>query len=321
MRYIYKHLSRYVLYIASGYRCVKLCAYVGRGGLTTREISMNAFGISLGSDFNSDGLNKNLSHIAAFILLPVCAFLLSDIFWKAYYPDSVSAHQMNNISEQLAAADPAAHAAVTWDWFKLRAVKPKVVVAAKIDAQLIGILGSGKKGSAMISLSKKPAKAFKVGEDVMDGVMLSRLESDHVILLRNNIEEILYLEKKPNLFGNEEVRAKPATDSTSPPETPEIARLLREDPLQLAKLVHFERVPTERYGDGYKVTPSDSANYDLLSDLELYPGDIVLGVGRNQAVDIATNPKLWSSILRKNTIPIQVLRNGKLERTIVKLKK
>lgn len=282
---------------------------------------MNAFGISLGWDFINDSLNKNLSRIAAFILLPVCTFLLSDIFWKAYYPDPVSVRQMSDIGKQLAAGNLAANATVTWDWFKLREAKPKVVVAAKIDAQLIGILGSGRRGVAMIRLPKKAAEAFKVGENVTDGVMLSRLESDHVILLRNNTEEILYLEKKSNLFGDKAVRAKPATDSTSPPETPEIARLLREDPLQIARLVHFERVPTERYGDGYKVTPSASAHYDLLADLKLHPGDIVLGVGRNQAIDVATNPRLWSSILRRDTIPIQVLRNGKLERTVVRLKK
>lgn len=282
---------------------------------------MNTFGISFGFDFINDSLNRSLSRVVALILLPVCVFLLSDIFWKVYYPDSVNLGRISDIGKELAEANRGTSASESWDWFKLRVAKPKAVKPAKINAKLIGILGWGNTGVAMIGLSNKTPQAFRVGQEIQAGVLLSRLGSDHVILLRDNTEEILYLEKPSGLFDGKTANNKPTGKVALEAENADITTLLREDPLQIARMVDFERVPTERYGDGYRVTPSDTSNYNLLADLELYPGDIILGVGRNQAVDVASNPRLWDSILRKDTIQIQVLRDGKLERTVVKLKK
>ncbi|MBC6413602.1 MAG: hypothetical protein GDA45_01515 [Chromatiales bacterium] len=290
---------------------------------------MSGFAIpSLVTDTTLASINRILGRTLAWILVPVCTFLLSDIFWKIYYPDTISGTQSSDITKQLAVREQTNNKSATWDWFRLREPpKPKPIKIARIKGTLFGIVGVGDSGTAMIALDGAAAKIYKVGDEIKEGVFLSRLGSDYVILLRGETEEKLAIKKADNLFVS---REETVSEQTSYQEEPPVkyytpgsvgylVSKIKEDPLKIGEMVKFETVDAGRYGSGVKVEPVTTAEYDLLTKLNLNAGDIVLGFDRNRVTDIIEDPVSYQKILSGDEFKIQFLREGKLESTLVKM--
>ena len=289
---------------------------------------MGSFAIApLVSDIPIASVNRILGRILAWILVPVCTFLLSDIFWKIYYPDTAAIKQSSDISKQLAVRGQVGGASTSWDWFRLREPpQPKPVQDARIKATLLGILGVGERGTAMIAPDGGKAKIYKVGDEIQEGVFLSRLGSDHVILLRGESEEKLALKKAHNLFSSNNTDTVETLSEEQPPAkiyTPgsvgAIVSLIKENPLRIGEMIEFETVDTGRYGSGIKVEPITTAEYDLLAKLNLNPGDIVVGIDRKRVVDIVENPALYKKLWDSEEFKIQFIRKDKLESTLIKM--
>ena len=302
---------------------LELLFYIGK---ISKGVIMSSFIVSpLGSDLPIASINRILSRVITWLLIPICTFLLSDIFWKIYYPDTVSTRQGNNISKQLAVSGQAGNASTSWDWFRLREPpKPEPVQDARINATLVGIIGVGESGTAMIALDKGGTKIYKVGDEIKEGVFLSRLERDHVILLRGDTEEKLAIKKGANLFSSKDNK-QTQYEEPPPPKVYERGSVgsfiseLKENPLKLGEMIKFETVDTERYGSGIKVEPVTTAEYDVLAKLNLSPGDVVIGVDRNRVADIMEDPASYEKIIKKGEFKIQYVREGKLESTAVKI--
>ena len=267
-------------------------------------------------------INQTLGRIIAWILVPVCTFLLSDIFWKIYYPDTISLEQSGDIGEQLAVRGQAGNTSTAWEWFQLREPpKPKPVQVARIKATLIGIVGVGESGTAMIALAGKAPKIYRVGDEIQEGVFLSRLGNDHVILLRGETEEKLSFVKADNLFSGDALEGddSPKSSAAEPPSANAIVSIIKENPLKIGEMVKFETVDTGRYGEGVKVEPGASTEHDLLAKLNLNAGDIVLGIANQRVSDIMADPRAFKRILDEKEFRIQFMREGKLESTVVKM--
>ena len=288
---------------------------------------MSSFVISsAGSGLPIASINQTLGRIIAWILVPVCTFLLSDIFWKVYYPDTVSMKQSGDIAKQLAVRGQTGNTSTSWEWFKLREPpKPKPVQVARIKATLVGIVGVGESGTAMIALESAAPKLYRVGDEIQEGVFLSRLENDHVILLRGETEEKLAIKKADNLFassGDTEAAAYEEEASAkfyAPGSVGDIVSVIKENPLKIGEMIKFETVDTEHYGTGIKIEPITTSEYDLLAKLNLNTDDIVLGIDRNRVSDIMENPASFAKILNADELKIQYMRKGKLESTVVKV--
>ena len=283
---------------------------------------------SLGSGLPIEAINRTFGRVIAWILVPICTFLLSDIFWKIYYPDTASMKQSDDISKQLAISGEVGNVSTSWEWFQLREPpKPKPVRVARIKATLLGIVGVGESGTAMIALEGKGPKIYQVGDEIQEGVFLSRLGSDYVILLRGETEEKLAIKKADNLFGTS--TSMGGTDMASVVEEPpkfyergsvgDLASIIKKNPLKIREMVKFETVDVERYGQGFKVEPVTTSEYDLLAKLNLNSGDIVLGIDRNRVSKIMDNPASFARILDSDEFKIQFMRDGKLESTVVKI--
>ncbi len=281
---------------------------------------MSSFVISSsGLGLPTASINHVLARVIAWILVPVCTFLLSDIFWKIYYPDTISLEQSGDIGKQLAVRGQGGNASTSWEWFKLREPpKPKPVQVARIQATLVGIVGIGENGAAMINVENKGPKLYKVGDEIKEGIFLSRLGRDHVILLRGETEEKLAFKKMDNLFTKPEPGSE-AQASAEGARTDNVISVIKENPLKLGEMVKFQKVDTGRYGEGIKVEPGKISEYDLLAKFNLNPGDIVLGVARKRISDIMNDPASFRKILDEKEIRIQYMRAGKLESTVVKM--
>ncbi len=285
---------------------------------------MSSFVIpSSGLSLPTASINKVVARVIAWILVPVCTFLLSDIFWKIYYPDTISLEQSGDISKQLAVRGQAGNASTSWEWFELREPpKPKPVQVARIQATLVGIVGLGESGSAMINVENKGPKLYKVGDEIKEGIFLSRLGRDHVILLRGETEEKLAFKKMDNLFAAPDPESEAQASAEAAPtaaDTNNFISVIKKNPLKLGEMVKFQKVDTGRYGEGIKVEPGKISEYDLLAELNLNPGDIVLGVARKRISDIMNNPASFRKILDEKEIRIQYMRAGKLESTVVRM--
>ena len=285
---------------------------------------MSSFVISSsGLSLPTANINKVLGRVIAWILVPVCTFLLSDIFWKIYYPDTISLEQSGDIGKQLAVRGQAGGASTSWEWFKLREPpKPKPVKIARIKADLIGIVGVGENGTAMINVENKGPKIYAIGAEIKEGVFLSRLGNDHVILLRGETEEKLAIKKASNLFTDPAPQAQASASVEAPPtarRTDNVIAVIKENPLKIGEMVKFERVNTGRYGEGIKIEPGMSSEYDLFTQLNLNPGDVVLGIAKQRITDIMDNPSSLRNIINEKEVRIQYVRAGKLESTVVKL--
>ena len=285
---------------------------------------MSSFVIpSSGLSLPTASINQVLARVIAWVLVPVCTFLLSDIFWKIYYPDTISLEQSGDISKQLAVRGQAGNASTSWEWFELREPpKPKPVQVARIQATLVGIVGVGESGAAMINVENKGPKLYGIGDEIKEGIFLSRLGSDHVILLRGETEEKLAFKKMDNLFaalGPESAVQAPAGGALTASNTNNVISVIKKNPLKIGEMVKFQKVDTGRYGEGIKVEPGQISEYDLLAKLNLNPGDIILGVARKRISDIMNNPASFRKILDEKEVRIQYMRAGKLESTVVKM--
>ena len=286
---------------------------------------MSSFVIpSSGLSLPTASINKVLARVIAWILVPVCTFLLSDIFWKIYYPDTISLEQSGDISKQLAVRGQTGNASTLWEWFELREPpKPKPVQVARIQATLVGIVGVGEDGAAMINVENKGPKIYGVGDEIKEGIFLSRLGSDHVILLRGETEEKLAFKKMDNLFTDPqpepETQAPKAIASVGERRTDNVVSVIKENPLKIGEMVKFEKVDTGRYGEGIKVEYGTNTEYDLLAKLNLNPGDIVLGIAQKRVTDIMSDPMSFRKILDEKQIRIQYMREGKLESAVVRM--
>ena len=285
---------------------------------------MSSFVISpAGLSLPIASINKVLGRVIAWILVPVCTFLLSDIFWKIYYPDTISLQQSGDIGTQLAVRGQAGNTSTSWEWFKLREPpKPKPVQIARIQADLIGIVGLGESGTAMINVENKGPKIYAVGDEIKEGIFLSRLGNDHVILLRGETEEKLAIKKANNLFTESQPQAEALASAESVPivrRNDNVIEVIKENPLKIGEMVKFERVNAGRYGEGIKIEPGMSSEYDLFTQLNLNPGDIVLGIAKQRITDIMDNPSSIRGIMNEKEVRIQYVRAGKLESTVVKI--
>ena len=291
---------------------------------------MSSFVISPSSlNLPITAINQAAGRIITWMLVPLCTFLLSDIFWKIYYPDTASMKQSGDITKQLAVRGQAGNASTSWDWFKLREPpKPKPVQVARIKAILLGIVGVGQDGSAMIALEGSAPKLYKVGDEIQEGVFLSRLGNDHVILLRGETEEKLAIKKADNLFGSSSASGGSANMASRVEEPPkfyergsvgDLASIIRENPLKIGEMIKFEIADVERFGQGIKVAPITTSEYDLLARLNLNSGDIVLGIDKTRVTDIMADPISFMEMLDSEEFKIQYMRDGKLESTLVKM--
>ena len=275
-------------------------------------------------------INQVLGRVVVWIMIPICTFLLSDIFWKVYYPDTVSSQQGGDINKRFAALGQTDNVSTSWEWFKLREPpKPKPVRVARIKATLLGIVGVGESGTAMIALEGKGPKIYRVGDEIQEGVFLSRLGDDHVILLRGETEEKLAIKKADNLFGGSGSSGNDTTRASYKADPPvkyyergsigDIVSVIKENPLKIGEMVEFETVDAGRYGQGIKLKPITTSEYDLLAKLNLSPDDIVVGIDRNKVTDIMSNPAPFAKILDAREFKIQYMRGGKLESAVVKV--
>ena len=264
-------------------------------------------------------LNKSIANVMILILLPICVYFISDIFWNWHYSDSnplalpkINVTQSSKKPEQISQAG--------WDWFQIKeTVTKKVASLTKLKAQLKGVIGIGQRGVAFIALDGKKQEPFKVGDMIKEGIVLDRLGIDYVVLLRGEDEELLRI-KKINLFTQEPEEIAEEVAEVQKQEISRLAEIIKDEPLKLMDIIKFQQIKVKKYGLGYKVLPRTRQQQATFNALGFKNGDVIFTINNKPVVQLATDPNMVSQLLSADNLDIKLLRGQNIENVSVSLK-
>jgi general secretion pathway protein C len=124
---------------------------------------------------------ESLTTLAAVILL-ACVLAHWTWVWLAPRPEMRA--------QAMASFD--SHSAAAGDLFGKARADGERVTPTGISIRLLGIAASGKQhGYAVVELEPRRIVAVREGDELMPGIRLARVETDHVVLERNGTRETL----------------------------------------------------------------------------------------------------------------------------------
>ena len=145
--------------------------------------------------------------------------------------------------------------------------------------------------TALIRTPDNAERSYKVGEQIIRGVSLDRVESTRVIIRRNNRREQLLLENRPEIFDRSFPEAQPLVLTSQTASDP--------------RLTTVGQLPLREVAGSY--LPILEAN-GLAAD------DIALAIDGNP---VPSQPQaieaLFNRLRTKGTVTVTVLRDGKQE--------
>jgi general secretion pathway protein C len=109
-----------------------------------------------------------------------CAAVASAVFWLLSFPSGSVLQGVPLVQGSAQATSPSSvqssvHMARVWG-VQAPAPVPEVSIAQSSRFQLLGVVaGASGQGSALIALDGQPPRAFRVGQNVTDGVVLQSL--------------------------------------------------------------------------------------------------------------------------------------------------
>ncbi|MEE4350986.1 MAG: type II secretion system protein N [Pacificimonas sp.] len=149
------------------------------------------------------------------------------------------------------------------------------------------------RGSAIIGGEDQPQRSYAVGDEILRGLSLLRVERDHVVLARGGAEEALYLdESEPAVRVGGASGASPSTG----PQRDEAAAMEREIALSV------------REGGGLIVQPGGSG--DIFRRSGLQAGDALISLNGQTVSTPAEARRLFASARSGDTLALVLERRG-----------
>ena len=272
-------------------------------------------------------INMVAGQIVAIILLILCFYYASSLFWRVFYAEGFKA-LVPTVNNHATAKTISARG--QWDWFvDTTVVKAKALPPSRLKANLIGVIALGKetgKGLALINY-KGQDEIYRVGDEIASAVVLTEISGTYVTLQRDDKVEILEIEKSESLFTSGSVKDKntgqnnrqnidsPRSADNLPKLTEQVTdatqfkQLLRKEPLQLLNLFNFDRVNMGKI-TGFSLSAKRDDGQKMLDSIGLRQGDVLIAVNGAPVVQVPANPRLWKALLKAKKIKFKVLRDG-----------
>jgi general secretion pathway protein C len=163
------------------------------------------------------------------------------------------------------------------------------VQETRLDLTLRGIRrgASAETGGAIIQTPDNRQRFFSVGDEILDGVTLTGVHVDHVLIRRRGVAESLYL--------RDEDAPRTATAGIGGTAAA-LDGLFRAEPVREGNRL-----------TGYRVA---DANPALLSATGLRNGDVITAVNGRSAADISDLPALFRSLRDAGEFDLSINRGG-----------
>ena len=292
---------------------------------------MSGLQLSAGGKFFTGAGIQAINAIAgrgvAVLLLILFFYYASLLFWQVFYPEGF---RLLVPTVDGAAATKFAGARGSWDWFAdTQATQQEASPPSRLDASLIGVIAVSQesgKGMAFINYKGKD-NIYKVGDEITPAVVLHEIAVAHVTLQRDGRFERLEIKKSESLFGDDAAAAETAGDGNGlvgaaevsaqePLDLPEdiagarqFRELLRENPAQLLSLFSFERVEVNGR-TGFNLSAKRDDGQKILDSMGWQQDDVVMSVNGAPVSQVASNSRLWKSLLKAGKIKFKVFRDG-----------
>jgi general secretion pathway protein C len=185
-------------------------------------------------------------------------------------------------------------------------------------------------GMAMIEDEHGGERAFKVGEDVADGVKLTQVYTDHVVLNHAGATEMLSLpqpeahsapDASQRSVGSAGSGSSPKTSSVPPTYVPpamvhgtvdwnQAQKNLRLDPAELAKQVRIEPVFVDGKISGARLSGGGDVAV-LMNQVGLKPTDLVTAINGTTLSGLSNPQQLMDNFKNASSLQVTVMRDGK----------
>ena len=154
------------------------------------------------------------------------------------------------------------------------------------------------RGSAFLGEEGEPQDSFAVGEEVAPGLVLARVERDHVVLSRGGAEEVLFLDES-------EPAARVGPDSSTPPP----GRFAGRRGPGADDLVEAINLSAREGGQsGLLIEPA--GNGDMFRRSGLRSGDVLFSLNGTPATDPAEVERTLRTLRSGATVTLIVERRG-----------
>jgi general secretion pathway protein C len=181
----------------------------------------------------------------------------------------------------------------------------------KLNLKLHGVYYSSDpmKSYAMIAAANGKSTSYRVGESLLSGAVLHKIEPRQVILLRNGRYETLHIMGGDRAVKND-IPTIAHNDIRPEKLLGNYQRQLQTNPNSLMKLMRISAVKRGGRFIGYRIKPGKDAT--LLSRFNLQSGDILTAVNGVKLDSPLKGLGLIQQLATANQVDLEVLRNGRV---------
>ena len=204
-----------------------------------------------------------------------------------------------------------AGANVQWSWYAGAAepeeeVEEEDIVDASISAELFGVVIAGEDSIATLTVSRKPAQVYRIGDELDRNVTLEEIEPNRVVISQNGTRRQILLN---DITGG----AQDSSDEES------LIRVNDEPApatagFSLPGVGSTTPIRVEGGGTGLRLS---GVSEDIGDLADLRENDVVLDINGTPVADLFTNPLLWQQFSQETNLPMTVLRDGNQEEVYV----
>lgn len=196
---------------------------------------------------------------------------------------------------------------------------PSLPPVTPLNLKLQGIYysSSPEASYAVMTTPDEKSVKYKIGDTCAGGAKLYDIEPKKVILMRNQQQEILYLEgvkplsQTPHHGKNE----SPSNSSVRPEQLlGDYQRQLRGDPMRLMKLIHIHPVSQGGSFLGYRLSPGQDPTFtsQFKSQFNLQMGDIITSINGVKLDSPLKGLTIIEQLATADHLDLSVLRNGQM---------
>ncbi|MEL7491296.1 MAG: type II secretion system protein N [Pseudomonadota bacterium] len=253
--------------------------------------------------------------ILEYLLLALVALASARLFWLIFAPlpiaDTPAPVIRPTVSDNntVEARSPFTPMAETVEAAAVAAAAPEEVQETALDLKLHGAFSEGDDSSAIISTPQGKQKAFRIGDEITNGVTLKEVFLNYVIINSNGIDESLKLPKDVEIEATAPARApQPVRGSASTPAA--------SAPSGGASLLDVAQFETMLDSDGEPaVAIIATGDISKLEALGLRDRDIVRAIDNRRINELGDAlPRLAGKrsvrvVVERNGTPIEVVVN------------
>ncbi len=256
-----------------------------------------------------------LAGIIYFLIRSLIGFLSPESLWRDNGPNTGQAAVVQNAGANKSAKAQLTNTLSGFDPFhRQRTVGTEIdiitadVPETTLDLRLFG-LRAGEEGSAILQTPDKRQGVYKVGEEIIDGVVLKSVSSNYIVMSQSGNLERLTFEREETFSkrGEQGNITQTGLQKSGSLEQGLAAQLANTTPENFLKATSLKPVLERGRLSGFRV---GSSSVDV-SQFGLQSGDVITHIGsqdlRNGRPQIA---KLLSKFQQGQSMKVSIIRNG-----------